>query len=666
MKGVLAARILRRALLTGIVFMVVMSLMRIVFAWHFKPQEVSLFELGHSYTMGLRFDLRIAAAVTVFMWVVGSLPFFNPYLSAAARKIWLWILCITGIVFAFFYVADFAHYAYLKQRLHASALNYLQDAAISGEMVWQSYPVVRILLGIFLFTLLLIYLINKTHQWADGAIVTLSKPKKLITSVCIFLLLAFGIYGKAGQFPLRWSDAFALGDAFRNNLALNPFQSFFSTLKMRHSTSVDIEQTKTYFPVISKYLGLQNKQPLNYERVIPAVDSLNEQPTNVVLVLCESFSGYKSSMWGNPLNTTPFFQKLCHEGAFFNYCFTPEYGTAKGVWATITGIPDVTTAKTASRNIAMVDQHTILNDFNGHEKFYFLGGSASWANIKGFLLNNIKGLNLYEGDKFKSPAVDVWGISDKNLFLEANGVLKQQTKPFFAIIQTSGNHRPYTIPEEDLKEFKRVEFPVDSLRNNGFDNNDELNAFRYSDYCIQKFMEAAKKESYYNNTLFVFIGDHGILGNPGNLFNTTWIEGELTREHVPLLFYAPRLLKPQVYTGPCSQVDVLPSIAGVLGKAYTNTTMGRNLFTPSLRSDSSMYGQSAFRYNAEKNEVSLVLNNYYYELNLTNNTDKLLHLHSDDPVPVTDATNQLKAQGKELAQAILQTSRYMLLNNQKK
>ena len=331
MKGILAARILRRALLTGIVYMVVMSLMRIAFAWHFKPQEVSLFDLGPSYIMGIRFDLRIAGAVTLFVWILGSLPFLNPYRSTVAKKFWLWVLTVTGIVFAFFYVADFAHYAYLKQRLHASALNYLQDAAISGEMVWQSYPVVRILLVMFLFTLLLIYLINKTHQWADGATVALSKPKKIITSVCVFLLLAFGIYGKAGQFPLRWSDAFGLGDAFSNNLALNPFQSFFSTLKMRNSTSVDIEQTKKHFSVISKYLGLGNNQLLHYERMLPAVDSLAQQPTNVVLVLCESFSGYKSSMWGNPLNTTPFFQTLCNQGVFFNYCFTPEYGTAKGV-----------------------------------------------------------------------------------------------------------------------------------------------------------------------------------------------------------------------------------------------------------------------------------------------------------------------------------------------
>jgi phosphoglycerol transferase MdoB-like AlkP superfamily enzyme len=307
-----------------------------------------------------------------------------------------------------------------------------------------------------------------------------------------------------------------------------------------------------------------------------------------------------------------------------------------------------------------------MNDFKDHQKFYFLGGSASWANIRGFLLNNINGLDLYEEGRFKSPAADVWGISDKNLFLEAHEVLKKQTKPFFAVIQTSGNHRPYTIPEEDLKEFKKIEFPVDSLRHNGFDNNDELNAFRYSDYCFQKFIEAAKKEKYFNNTLFVFVGDHGILGNPGNLFKKTWVEGDLTREHVPLLFYAPAMIKSQLYSGPCSQLDVLPSIAGVLGLPYTNTAMGRNLFQPSLRNDSSMISQSAFRYNAEKNEVSLILNNYYYELKMATNTDKLMYLHSNDKVPVTAETNQIKAQARELTKAIFETSKYMLLNNKKK
>ena len=68
-------------------------------------------------------------------------------------------------------------------------------------------------------------------------------------------------------------------------------------------------------------------------------------------------------MYGNPLNTTPFFADMCKQGVFFNRAFSPAYGTARGVWATITGVPDVQLGKTSSRNPAAVNQHTIINDF---------------------------------------------------------------------------------------------------------------------------------------------------------------------------------------------------------------------------------------------------------------------------------------------------------------
>src|SRR6185437_15200942 len=204
---------------------------------------------------------------------------------------------------------------------------------------------------------------------------------------------------------------------------------------------------------------------------------------NVVVVICESFSAYKSSMWGNPLNTTPFFDSLCKSGLFFDHCFTPSYGTARGVWAVITGIPDVSAASTtSSRNPAAVDQHTIINDFSGYDRYYFLGGSTSWANIRGLLTNNIDGLHLYEQQDYSAPKVDVWGISDKNLFLEANKALRKEKKPFFAVIQTADNHRPYTIPEEDRQAFHPVTEPLDTLRRYGFSSNDEMNAFRYTDF----------------------------------------------------------------------------------------------------------------------------------------------------------------------------------------
>ena len=143
-------------------------------------------------------------------------------------------------------------------------------------------------------------------------------------------------------------------------------------------------------------------------------------------------------------------------------------------------------------------------------------------------MNNIDKLYLYEEQDYKAPKIDVWGISDKNLLLEANEIMKKKKSPFFAIIQTAGNHRPYTIPKEDQAAFKKISFPADTLRKYGFETNEEMNAFRYTDYCFQQFFGAAQKGDYFDNTIFVFVGDHGIRGYAGDMFPGAWSEQGLT------------------------------------------------------------------------------------------------------------------------------------------
>ena len=131
-------------------------------------------------------------------------------------------------------------------------------------------------------------------------------------------------------------------------------------------------------------------------------------------------------------------------------------------------MPDIELNKTSSRNPLVVRQHTIINAFKGYDKYYFLGGSANWGEIRGLLLHNIPGLHVFEEGSYSSPRVDVWGISDLNLFEEANKVLrKKKGKPFFAIIQTSGNHKPYTIPD-DNRGFKVLAADEDEVVKYGF------------------------------------------------------------------------------------------------------------------------------------------------------------------------------------------------------
>ena len=651
-----------------------MSLLRLALFLSFSKQGHSFGAVIPSFVLGIRYDLRYVGILDVLLLLLGMIRVSDPFRSGWARRLALGLIGIAAFLVLFFYSVDFAHYSYLSQRLNASVLNYMTDAGISVNMVWQTYPVIRIVLllifGTWLFRRGFRVVYERIHR-RQAAV--LSRKALVVWYLVPFLVLALAIFGRIGQYPLRWSDAFTLGSDYEAGIALNPFQSFFSSLKFRHSI-YDEAKVKEAVPELAPWFGWDSAIGKRLsglaglpdglcERVVaPRPGTLTSRP-NVVVVICESFSAYKSSMWGNPLNTTPFFSGLCRRGIFFDHCFTPSYGTARGVWATVTGIPDVAAATTtSSRNPAAVDEHTIINDFTGYDKFYFLGGSTSWANIRGLLTNNIRGLHVYEQENFSAPKVDVWGISDKNLFLEANKVLKQQQQPFFAIIQTADNHRPYTIPQEDRTAFQLRTMPRDSLRRYGFESNDEMNAFRYTDFGYQTFIEAASKEKYFDNTVFLFVGDHGIDGDAGDMFPRAWTDQRLTSEHVPLLIYSPGLLQPQRLSGDCSQLDVLPTLAGLCHIPYENTTLGRDL----LDSATNRGKEMAFIYDPDAANIGIVKGGYFYRRGLRTGKEELVSTENNKPVSADLLKGSVGQEMKRLSEGMYELSRYMLLKNKKK
>lgn len=710
------------AIAIALTFLILMTLLRIFFFIHFRSADYTFANCVNAFILGLRYDLRVACGIVLPLFLIGNLQLTynakkkltvagiirvtlmlltltglilflknnkagaatvvivvvlfaliflwlftkkkcDPFANTFAKKIWKIYFIVITILLVFFYAVDFQHFDYLHQRLNASVLNYTQDAKISFSMVWQTYPVIKIILAIAVAVIVISWAINKWYKVINSSS-HLAVRFQTLFSVILFFVLALGIFGRIDQYPLRWSDAFAFGDEFKSGVSLNPVQSFFSTFQFRHS-NYDAKKVRQYYPLMASYLNVQTSDSikLNYERSFQFSNSSNVKP-NVVLVICESFSAYKSSMWGNSLNATPYFNDMCKQGIFFDHCFTPAYGTARGVWAVVTGIPDVESPNTASRNPAAVDQHTIINDLHDYKKFYFLGGSTSWANIRGLLTNNIKDLNLFEEGSYKAKAVDVWGISDKHLFLESNDILKQQTSPFFAIIQTADNHRPYTVPSEDLSEFSKKEFPVDTLKKYGFESNAEFNAFRYTDFCYRKFIEAAKKEKYFTNTIFVFVGDHGIRGDAGNMFPKCWTGDGITTQHVPLLFYSPSLLTPQRSAKTCSQIDILPTLASILKVSYRNTTLGRNLFDSS-QNTSLKFLNRAFLFDPEEKKTGMMTDEYCYIKYLLTGKEDFSSAKNNDVLSLNASTSDDKKLLQQLTNAYYETAKYMLLNNKK-
>jgi phosphoglycerol transferase MdoB-like AlkP superfamily enzyme len=360
-------------------------------------------------------------------------------------------------------------------------------------------------------------------------------------------------------------------------------------------------------------------------------------------------------MSGNPLDATPYFKQLCDKGIFFDRCFTPTFGTARGVFAIVTGIPDVQLSKFSTRNPAAINQHTIINSFEDYNKFYFLGGNSDFNNFDG-LIKNIQGVHIYQEGSYKSKPLNVWGISDKNLFMEAESVFSEQQKPFFAIVQTADNHRPYSIPEEDT-DFVRRTVDEDTLHKYGFESLEEFQSFCYTDYCFKTLIENAKKQLWFNNTIFAFIGDHGVEGEASAMYPKAWDKGALSDEHVPMLFYAPKLLTPETRHEVVSQIDILPTIAGMLHQPYVNTTLGRDLLNSKGKTD------AAFIIHHDEGNIGLITNDYYFVKNLRVTANDLMPVKSNTLALNKQQEDSVKNELSKLTSAMYETAKWMLVNN---
>jgi phosphoglycerol transferase MdoB-like AlkP superfamily enzyme len=344
----------------------------------------------------------------------------------------------------------------------------------------------------------------------------------------------------------------------------------------------------------------------------------------------------------------------------FRRFYTPHSGTARSVFASVVGLPDIDRAKTSTRNPLIARQHTLLNAFSGSDKFYFLGGSASWGNIRALLSHNIEGLKIYEEGSYRSPRVDVWGISDLSLFEEANRVLAEpRTRPFVAIIQTAGNHKPYTIPE-DSRGFERSQASEAEVQRFGFDSLPEFEGMRLADHSIGRFFELARQEPYFDDTLFVLYGDHG---SPAAAEHRPAADGQLglARYHVPLLLYSPRHLEPRVVDEVASQLDVLPTVLRIAGVSGLNSTLGRDLFDPTF--DGRRYAFTIER--LEKNPViGLVTNDYYFQVTASSGKARLHRIASASPREDVSAEQPATAaQLEELAFGLYEAVKYMRYHN---
>jgi phosphoglycerol transferase MdoB-like AlkP superfamily enzyme len=562
----------RLPLIVFLTNLAILTLLRVVFLLAFRRTAGVLdpHDVAQAFYLGLKFDARLAAILVFPLLFIRR--FATPYIVA----IELFVMAL--------YAADFGTYAYIHQRLNAGVLEFLGNPLISLHMIWESYHVVLFAVTILLVVALIAVAARKTVK---------ARSREAGVSWIFALVLLACVYGKISRYPLRWSDAYFSRNPFIGELALNPAQYLFETMREKPA-ALDMKRLRALYPVMATYVGVDHPdaRKLDFFRTPPLHARATGTP-NVVVFQLESFAAFKTGVFGNSANGSPNFDAIARKGLLFTNHYSPSEKTARALFAVMFGIPDVSPWQASAHNLLTVDQTSIANAFTGYDKFYFLGGSANWSNIRGMLAHNIDGLKIFEEGAYTAPVVDVWGISDEDLVIAANDVLKKEQKPFFALIHTSGNHRPYDIPKV-THGFRIEHVDDDALRANWFESNEEYNSFRYLDHALGVFFRLAEKEPYFRNTVFVFYGDHGTrTGAPG-----AWLGlGDLSPAvyHVPFLIYAPGFVQQgERIDTPSSHVDILPTVASFCGRPYRNRTLGLDLLDPAAASRSTAFVFTTF------------------------------------------------------------------------
>ena len=176
-------------------------------------------------------------------------------------------------------------------------------------------------------------------------------------------------------------------------------------------------------------------------------------------------------------------------------------------------------------------------------------------------------------------------------------------------------------------------------------------------------MEAASKERYFDNTVFLFV--RATMASPAMPEGCCPAPGpdqRLTAEHVPLLIYAPKLLPAERFPFFCSQLDVLPTLAGLCRIPYSNTTLGRDLMDTTRNKGKEL----SFIYDPDQGYIGVVQGDYFYRRQLKTGKEELVSVVNNE-VPAAAVTGgPVKRQMRQLSEGLYETARYMLLKNKKR
>lgn len=558
--------VLRRVLPMVIIFFSLQILTRIILLiWEFSNIEITFFEILKLLVVGSWFDFT---TLSFFL-----IPYIL-YLVALPKKLHLGKfdhvftqICYFILIYLLTYnvVSELVFWNEFHVRYNFIAVDYLiyTDEVLAN--IWQSYPVVWLLIAIALISSIIYYytknlLIFKISQKTPNlAVKTLHGLiyAVLVTSLFFASNLRYAEISLNNYVnEITKNGVFSLFSAFRNN-ELEYERFYLTSYKDKKLPSIQDLVAQDGEKAI-----FNDKDPNDITRLILA--NGEDLKKNVIIVMIESFSADFMDRFGGKSfgkGLTPNLDALSEKSLFFTNFFATGTRTVRGMEALTLSIPPTPGRSIVKRknNENLTSLGFVFKD-RGYDTKFIYGGYGYFDNMNYFYSNN--GFDIVDRKDFLSDEqtfANAWGLCDEDLY---NKTLKEANKSyqnnqnFMFMVMTSSNHRPYTFPEND------ADIPTKG--------GGRVAGIKYTDYAIGKFLENVKKQPWFDDTIFVFVADH-TAGSAGRL--------ELTEEkyHIPLLIYSPSTIKSKTFDKYMSQIDLAPTLLGLLNFSYYSRFYGKNV-----------------------------------------------------------------------------------------
>lgn len=468
-------------------------------------------------------------------------------------------VCLGMAIFGMLYLAcvEFYFFKEFDGRFNLVAVDYLVYNHEVFINIWESYHVIRFLVACAVLSLLLAIGLRR-YLVRDRVPLSSFRSRLAFAGVHMaFLLLLLGLFS---------TDSLSFfGNRVTNEITANGISSLFRafhTNELSYTDYYPVLADRDAFEIMRRELGrrggrLAGSGGPELSRTFAGNTGLG--PLNVVVVVEESFGAQFIGAYGAEKNFTPNFDKLASQGMLFSNAYASGTRTVRGLGAIVTSLPPIPSEGIIKRpgSWPIANWGTVLRSL-GYRTSFLYGGYGLFDNMNPFFSGN--GFAISDRTDIKKVTFsNIWGVCDQDLFNHALKYLDKEDgtgSPFFSVIMTTSNHSPYTFPA-GIAGVPAV-------------GGDRPAGVRYADYALGEFMDRARLHPWYGNTLFVIVADHD-----ARVYGREQIP--LAHYRIPLLLLAPGRIQPARIAAAIGQIDIAPTVMGLLGLPYEAPFYGQDV-----------------------------------------------------------------------------------------